>query len=195
MKSMQFLVLIISSVLAGEEIFRDNNDLMQVYDGAFESVMNLTFYNDARICWKYQMILFWDGIDTINYSYSDRYLAIYTFGLMMHKSPVIYKECYRLVDDIAYLDEIIEDYDSVESIDIYTHLIDNMIWNLGDVLKNIIEARDNLENRLYYEYGKNIGQIVSDVFFVNPVDEAIWTEENSRIIGDGTSDKVPSTFY
>jgi hypothetical protein len=60
----------------------------------------------------------------------------YTFGLMMHKSSVIYKECYRLVDDIAYLDEIIEDYDSVESIDIYTHLIDNMIWNLGDVLKN-----------------------------------------------------------
>ena len=70
-----------------------------------------------------------------------------------------------------------------------------MIWNLGDVLKNVIEARDNLENRLYYEYGKNIGQIVSHVFFVNPVDEAIWTEENSRIIGDGTSDKVPSTFY
>ena len=65
---------------------------------------------------------------------------------MMHKAPVIYKECYRLVDDINYLDIIIEDYDSVESVDIYTTLLDNLVWNLGDVLKNVIEARDNLEN-------------------------------------------------
>jgi len=65
---------------------------------------------------------------------------------MMHKAPVIYKECYRLVDDINYLDVIIEDYDSVESVDIYTTLLDNLVWNLGDVLKNVIEARDNLEN-------------------------------------------------
>ena len=64
----------------------------------------------------------------------------------MHKAPVIYKECYRLVDDINYLDIIIEDYDSVESVDIYTTLLDNLVWNLGDVLKNVIEARNNLEN-------------------------------------------------
>lgn len=37
--------------------------------------------------------------------------------------------------------------------------------------------------------------MVADIFFVNPVDEAIWTEMNSRIINDGTSDKVPSSFY
>ena len=156
-KIIQIVVLLISLVSAGEEIFRNNNDLIQVYDGAFESFVNLTFWNDAQICSKYNMILFWDGIDTINYAFTDRYLALYTFGLMVHKSPVIYKECYRLVDDMEYIDEIIEDYDQVESIDIYTHLIDNLVWNLGDVLKNIIEARDNLENREYYEYGKNIG--------------------------------------
>jgi len=37
--------------------------------------------------------------------------------------------------------------------------------------------------------------MVADIFFVNPVDEAIWTEMNSRIINDGTSEKVPSSFY
>jgi|TARA_B110001450_G_C17525135_1_gene442241 hypothetical protein len=140
-------------------------------------------------------ILFWDGVDTINYSFTDRYLAVYTFGLMMHKSPIIYKECFRLIDDVAYLDEIIENYDSAESVKIYTNLIDNLIWNLGDILKNLIEARGNLNDRLYFEYGKNIGQMVADIFFVNPVDEAIWTEMNSRIINDGTSEKVPSSFY
>ena len=34
------------------------------------------------------------------------------------------------------------------------------------------------------------------MFFVNPVDNSIWTEEHSRIVnGDGTSEKVPSSFY
>jgi len=75
----------------------------------------------------------------------------------MHKSPIIYKECFRLVDDITYLDEIIEDYDSAQSVKIYTGLIDNLIWNLGDILKNVIEARENLNDRLYFDYGKNIG--------------------------------------
>lgn len=79
---------------------------------------------------------------------------------------------------------------------LYTHLFENIMWNLGDVLKNGIEARKNLEKREYKSYGQNIGQIVSDIFFVNPVDSSIWTEENSRIIkGDGTSEKVPSKFY
>ena len=75
----------------------------------------------------------------------------------MHKSPIIYKECYRLVDDITYLDQVVSDYDSGNTINIFTSLIDNLIWNMGDILKNIIEARENLNNRFYFEYGKNVG--------------------------------------
>ena len=66
---------------------------------------------------------------------------------------------------------------------------------MGDILKNVIEAREHLNDRSYFEYGKNIGQMVANIFFVNPVDQAIWTEQNSRIISDGSSDKVPSSFY
>ena len=63
-------------------------------------------------------------------------------------------------------------------------------------MKNSFEAKENLEKREYVQYGQNIGQIVSDIFFVNPVDEAVWTSENSRIIlGDGSSEKVDSRFY
>lgn len=94
----------------------------------------------------------------------------------MHKSPIIYKECYRLIDDITYLDQVVSDYDKVASVSIYTGLMENLIWNMGDILKNMIEAQENLNARSYFEYGKNIGQIVANIFFVNPVDQAIWTE-------------------
>ena len=66
---------------------------------------------------------------------------------------------------------------------------------MGDVLKNSIEARENLDKEEYKLYGENVGHIVSDIFFVNPVDDAVWDEESSRIINsDGTSEKVPSSF-
>jgi len=38
---------------AEDELFRDPNDLISVYDGAFESFQNLTFMDDALICNKY----------------------------------------------------------------------------------------------------------------------------------------------
>lgn len=142
------------------------------------------------------MVLFWDGVDAIKYGFTDPGLSATTVGLMVHKSPLIYYQCEMIIDDFNYLDEIFKLFDDVTALDLYTHIFDNVMWNFGDILKNAIEAKSNLEEGDYREYGANIGHIVSDLFFVNPVDDKIWDEENSRIINsDGTSEKVPSSFY
>ena len=168
---------------------------MNTNDGAFEALVNQTIVNDAVACYKYSMVLFWDGVDAIKYGFIDPPLAATTVGLMMHKSPIVYYQCQNVITDIGYIDTIFSLFDDVESFYLYTHLGENIMWNLGDVLKNAVEARENLEIRDYKAYGQNVGQIVSDIFYVNPVDSAIWTEENSRIINaDGTSEKVPSSF-
>ena len=97
---------------------------------------------------------------------------------------------------MEYIDSIFKIFDSYTQLAMTVHLLENVMWNLGDVLQNLIEARTNLENKDFKAYGQNAGQIVSDFFFVSPVDNTIWTEENSRIInGDGTSEKVPSSYY
>lgn len=195
LRILKSLTLLVSCVSAGENIFRDSTDIMNANDGAYQGLMNQTIMNDARTCYKYSLILFWDGVDAIKY-FTDPFLAITTVGMMMHKSPIVYKKCKQLITDIEYIDDIFKILDDISSFTLYSHLFENIMWNLGDVLKNIMEARVNLEKRQYKSYGQNIGQIVSDIFFVNPADSSIWTEENSRIInGDGTSEKVPSSYY
>ena len=40
-----------------------------------------------------------------------------------------------------------------------------------------------------------MGQIIGDIFFINPIDNEVWSAENSRIIqGTGKSIKLPSSF-
>ena len=168
---------------------------MEANDGAFGALMNQTIANDANACYKYSMVLFWDGIDAIKYGFIDPPLAWTTVGLMMHKSPIVYFQCETLVTDVNYLDTIFKIFDDVSSVELYTHMFENLLWNMGDVLKNSIESRENLDKEEYKLYGENVGHIVSDIFFVNPVDDAVWDEESSRIINsDGTSEKVPSSF-
>jgi hypothetical protein len=101
-------------------------------------------------------VLFWDGIDVIKY-FTDPFLAVTTVGLMMHKAPIIYTQCGYLIADVEYIDKVFKIYDDVESLTLYTHVFENLMWNLGDVLKNVIEARVNLQNREYKSYGQNIG--------------------------------------
>ena len=47
----------------------------------------------------------------------------------------------------------------------------------------------------YGGYGRNIGEIIADVAFINPSDEEVWTLDNSIIVSKGKAEKVPSTFY
>lgn len=187
---------ILSTVFAAEaSIFDQSQNIMEANDGAFEAMMNQTIVNDATACYKYSMVLFWDGVDAIKYGFIDPPLAWTTVGLMIHKSPIVYFQCETIITDINYMDTIFKMFDDVTALEVYTHIFENLLWNSGDVLKNAIESRQNLANEEYELFGENVGHIVSDIFYVNPVDDAIWDEENSRIIkSDGTSEKVPSSF-
>ena len=47
--------------------------------------------------------------------------------------------------------------------------MENLIFNLGDVLRNTYEAQSNLLNEDFTDYGVNIGYIVADLFYINPM--------------------------
>ena len=71
-----------------------------------------------------------------------------------------------------------------------------MLFNLGDILYNEQEAKKTLINRDYAAFGANVARMISDVFYINPTDEDVWSDVNSLIIeSDSSSKKVPSSFY
>lgn len=76
------------------------------------------------------------------------------------------------------------------------HLSENFIYNLGDIFRNLIEGRQYIADSNFTMYGQSIGQIVADLFFINPHDRLVWTEENSAVIfGAGQTYKIQSEFF
>ena len=51
-------------------------------------------------------------------------------------------------------------------------------------------------DRDYAAFGATVARMVSDIFYINPTDEDVWSDVNSLIIESGSSSrKVPSSFY
>mmetsp|Transcript_32265 Transcript_32265/g.49388 ORF Transcript_32265/g.49388 Transcript_32265/m.49388 type:complete len:213 (-) Transcript_32265:312-950(-) len=179
------------------EIYKNFSQGIDIQDGTFDRMMDLAIWNDLSVCYNETLVLFWDGYESLHYFVDgDMRMGIQNMLLVVHESPVVYKECLILMADVSFIDEVFNIFEKIDSVAIWTHLGNNLLYNMADIIRTLMVGRTNLINKDLNAYGKSIGQIVSDVFFVNPVDEAVWTEEHSQIIIDETSSKkVPSRFY
>ena len=159
------------------------------------------FEKDIKKCYDYTVIVFWDFLNILKFSVPDPFMAVVTTGLIMHKSPIVFRTCKRVLENTKQFDKAIELYSSrLLTIDVGANLMENLMFNLGDVLFNMVEAREHLKNLEFKEFGENAGRIVIDLLYVNPHDgRYIWNEEKSAIIiADGTqkgSYKVPSSYF
>lgn len=75
-------------------------------DGVMEAFYNVTIGDDLSTCWRYNQIVLWNIVDTVKYGFTDPFLAVVTFGLIMHKTPLVYKECKLVLNDIEYVDDL-----------------------------------------------------------------------------------------
>ena len=59
---------------------------------------------DMEKCFNYCMIVAWNIVDLIKYSYVDPFLATVTGGLIIHKAPVVHRVCNYTIIDISQFD-------------------------------------------------------------------------------------------
>ena len=134
----------------------------------------------------------------IKYTFFDPFSAVITFGLIIHKSPLVYYECKFVYQDISYFDTTTIPILSgnFNSISLWTHILENLMFNLGDVLFDLGMGFKYIEFRDYYNFGTMVGYMVSDLLYINPTSFPVWANSNSHIIlSDISSLKVPSSFY
>lgn len=116
--------------------------------------------NDAVKCYYYNMSVFWNAVDSIKYliayfgeveNPSNIYLSIESVGLVIHKSPIVMEECLRLVSNVEYLDTIFVELSDIRNMGLWTHILENVMYNFGDLMKNIERGRGALNNWAYKE--------------------------------------------
>ena len=143
-------------------------------DGAFKGALDQIFIADAEVCFNYSVIVLWDGVDAIKYMFIDGALAVESIGIIIHKLPIVYLECFRLIDDEKYTEFVFQLFNGGNDINLMLHLYNNFVYNIGDVFQNIFEAKENLETAHFTQFGENAGHIVTDLFFKNPTNEGVW---------------------
>jgi hypothetical protein len=82
------------------------------------------------------MIVFWNFVDMIKYIPIDPFLSIVTLGLILHKTPLVYKNCYYVYLRIVYFDQTLFPMFSsyFTSFTLWAHLVEDIMFNLGDIL-------------------------------------------------------------
>lgn len=191
----------LSGVSATDEggFLEHSSDISEVSSGVFQGLTGQIIMNDVFLCYNYTAVLFWNGLDAFKYAFIDGYLATESFGLIIHKSPLVYNQCFRVITDEKFMEFIFTLYNTYTAKvywNIYLHIFENFSFNMGDAILNMIEAEQNLKGRHFVEFGKNIGNIVAELFYHNPTDNGHWTADMSEIVfNPGHTKKVDSKFY
>lgn len=140
----------------------------------------------------------WNFVDAIKFFLEFKWeLAVINVGLVIHKSPIVYFECLNILNDITYIDTMFALYNAGPfTFNLNIQIIENLLFNLGDILYLEGQSRLMLVNRNYGGFGETVARLVSDIFYINPMDSDVWSDINSLIIeSDSSSKKVPSSFY
>jgi len=117
---------------------------MYASDGVFLGTINMMFLHDIQTCYNYSLVILWNSVDTIKYAFIDPFLAVESFGLVIHKSPIVYKQCIRLFSDLKYLEETFSLFNNIKDLNLWMHLLENLLFNFGDVWRNLEEGHENL---------------------------------------------------
>lgn len=159
--------------------------MQDIKDGSFQSVVNLAIWSDLELCYNDTLVLFWDGYESFVHGMSGNVSqSIDKALLLIHEAPVAYTDCQLLLEDIKHLDNIFNAYDNVESPDMYFFLAENLMFNTADILVKLGQSRESLKNHDYYGFGTDVGHVISDIFFKNPLDFTVWSVIHSDIIID-----------
>ena len=205
MKSILLLTVLLyfsspSTTVSAQEskTLRFGHEIMDVQDAAFGTLYSVAIGEDIAVCLKYTQILGWNFVDAMKFFVELKWeLAIINVGLVIHKSPLVYKQCLLILSDIEYIDAMFTLFNQGPfTFSLETQIVENLMFNFGDIMYNQILAKDAIAERNYTVFGETVARIVSDVFYINPTDQNVWSDINSLIIESSSSSlKVPSSFY
>jgi hypothetical protein len=140
-------------------------------------------------------------VTAIGYIVPDFPLALAQIGLVVHKGPIVLEKCYCVLEDVRALDVTIGLFSSnLLNLDLMAHIMENLTFNLGDILYNFNQASEHLKKDEFNAFGETAGRIAVDVLYVNPHDgEFVWNVDKSSVIvkdgDDKGARKVKGTFY
>ena len=106
------------------------------------------------------------------------------FGFVVHESPIIFNECWRVYNDTTYL---LSFNSKTITLKMYAvRVIKNLFWNNADLIAEALDTSNGLSTSDFINLGTNIGKITSDILIKNPT-QNVWSGNNSNILANLSS--------
>lgn len=133
---------------------------------------------DAIDCVNYSLVLYdhlYDAIvNVIGLKFADAFEQV---ALAVHKSPVVYKECFQVYNDTDRFMSTFTDF----NFPVFAGNVGiNLALNSIDIYLEAKTGIGALQLGNYSEFGIQVGKITSDVFLKNPLTKD-WTFNNSEV--------------
>ena len=122
----------------GEANLRFGHEIMDAQDAAFGTLYQVVIGEDINICWTYTQILAWNAIDAVKFFFEFKWeLAVINVGLVIHKSPIVYRECELILNDFQYIDAMFTLFNNGPfTFNLDTQIVENLMFNFGDIMFN-----------------------------------------------------------
>ena len=147
------------------------------YNSFFQLIYEIAL-TDTLNCINYALVLY-EHVETGVYHILDLEVldAIENVGLIVHKFPVVYRECFQVYNDTV---RFVNTFYKFELPVFYADVSLNVVLNFIDIYLEAQNGIKALQNDDYGTFGIEIGKITSDVFLKNPL-TLDWTFNNSEV--------------
>lgn len=93
------------------------------------------------VCYEYSVTLVWDFVvkiielfALIGYDWQTIITdLLYECFVVVHKTPIVFKECMAPIGDVEYIDELFVDSFDVRNYKFWIHIFENVLFNSGDI--------------------------------------------------------------
>ncbi len=112
--------------------------------------------DDVIVCYEYSVTLVWDFIVKMIELFLIEFnlkTLIYEIFVVIHKTPIVFKECMRPIGDIEYIDTLFLEAFDIRNFNFWIHVFENVLFNSGDIYQNIIYANDMFTKEDFKGFG------------------------------------------
>eukprot|EP00347_Sterkiella_histriomuscorum_P003706 403363257 len=161
----------------------DKQDIALFAEGFFEGILDAKLPDLQSCLTDFEEIglLLKEAIEDLNQeSFSSVKRALHEISEAVHKFPTALHQCKVLEDDLKELLRMAEIFG--HPFTLIVHASHNLIVNGVDIYRKIHESIVDYENHDYFDFGKNMGLSINEVFLRNPKIKDSYDEQAYELV-------------
>lgn len=128
------VLFVIASVTHHSVAIEPNEMALNAAKGSLQQLFGEVVYYDAVDCYTYVNVVYNHVVTAWSNMFVNFPTTLENIGLIVHKSPVVFNQCWKVWNDTTAFNTTIQSFNSA---DIYFNVFKNTFFNFIDIYKEL----------------------------------------------------------